>query len=215
MLRLLSSPKDPTPSGPAVRDQADPLRALASNAVGGDAHASRTLLVALGPALLRVVRAIVGSQYAEVEDVLQEAMVAVHAALPGFRGECSTTRFACRIAVHTAMNASRGAGLRRRLTPLTSPDELAAHAGDDPSPAEALGASRRRQALRELLEELPAAQSEVLALHIVLGHSVEETAVSTGVPVNTVRSRLRAALAALRSRLLADDARREVVETER
>ena len=211
MLRLLSPAADPTAGSPAARDQADPLRALASDAAGGDPHALRTLLVALGPALLRVVRAIVGSHHAEVEDVLQEAMVAVHAALPGFRGECSTTHFACRIAVHIAMNASRRAGYRRRHTPLTPPDELAVHAGDDPSPAEALEASRRRQALRELLEDLPPAQSEVLALHVMLGHSVEETAASTGVPVNTVRSRLRAALAALRSRLGDDDARWEVV----
>jgi DNA-directed RNA polymerase specialized sigma24 family protein len=59
------------------------------------------------------------------------------------------------------------------------------------------------------LDELPPAQSEVLALHIVLGYSVEETAAATSVPVNTVRSRLRAALAALRSRVTTGDTRLE------
>ena len=209
MLRLLSSSGDRIGRGPTLRNQADPLRALASDAACGDAQALRTLLIALGPALLRVVRAIVGRDHSEVEDVVQEAMVAVHEALHTFRGDCSTTHFASRIAVHTAMNARRRAGHRTRHTPLAAPEEIACCAADDPSPAEALAAARRREALRELLDELPPAQSEVLALHIVLGYSVEETAASTSVPVNTVRSRLRAALAALRSRVTTGDTRLE------
>jgi RNA polymerase sigma-70 factor (ECF subfamily) len=211
MLRLLSPQGAPLVGGQTVRDQADPLKALASDALRGDTDAQRTLLVALGSSLVRVVRAIVGSNHADVEDVLQETMVAVHEALPSFRGECSTTHFACRIAVHVSMNASRRAGHRRRHTPLAPPEELAAQAGDAPSPVEALAAARRRHALRELLDELSPAQSEVLALHIVLGYTVEETAASTGVPVNTVRSRLRAALSALRSRVRIDDAQLEVI----
>jgi len=65
--------------------------------------------------------------------------------------------------------------------------------------------------VRRLVAELPELQAEVLALHTMLGYTVEETAKVTGAPVNTVRSRLRTALSALRQAVLADGARLEVV----
>ena len=57
-------------------------------------------------------------------------------------------------------------------------------------------------------------QAEVLALHTMLGHSVAETAAVTRVPVNTVRSRLRAALAALRERAGRDAVLSETARSE-
>jgi RNA polymerase sigma-70 factor (ECF subfamily) len=177
----------------------------------GDARAERTLLVALGPALLRVVRGILGAHHPDVEDVLQESMVRVHDALPTFRGECMTLHFACRVAVHTAMNARRNAGHRARHTPSVAPEDLDECPDSSPTPAEAAASTQRRAALRELLDELPDAQAEVLALHVVLGYSVEETAAVMRVPHNTVRSRLRTALASLRDRVRSDEALLEVV----
>jgi RNA polymerase sigma-70 factor (ECF subfamily) len=131
-------------------------------------------------------------------------MLALCAALASFRGDCQTSHFACRVAVQTAMNARRRAAHRQRTTPNVPPDELAELARDDQSPAEQLAAARRREVVRLLLADLPPPQAEVLALHTMLGHSVAETAAVTGVPVNTVRSRLRTALAALRERAGAD-----------
>jgi RNA polymerase sigma-70 factor (ECF subfamily) len=58
--------------------------------------------------------------------------------------------------------------------------------------------------LRDLLGELPREQMETLALRTLLGCSLEETALSTGVPVNTVRSRVRLAKERLRHRIEAD-----------
>lgn len=199
---------------PSAGEQADPLRAVATRAAAGDERAQRTLLAALGPTLLRVVRGVLGVGHADVEDVLQESMLALCAALPSFRGDCQTSHFACRVAVQTAMNARRRAAHRQRTTPALPPDELAELAREDLSPAELLAAARRREVLRVLLGELPPPQAEVLALHTMLGHSVAETAAVTGVPANTVRSRLRAALAALRERADADAALAEAVRGE-
>ncbi len=56
----------------------------------------------------------------------------------------------------------------------------------------------QREALRQLLDELPPEQAEALAMHCVLGCTVEETAAATGVPINTVRGRLVTAKSALR-----------------
>jgi len=165
----------------------------------------------IGSPLLRTVRAVLGTTHPDVEDVLQDSMAAVHSALPGFRGDCTTLHFACRIAVQTAMNARRRTRFRSRHVSSTPDDELVEIASEGLSPAELLAAARRREALRELLCELPDAQAEVLALHTVLGYTVEETAAVIAAPLNTVRSRLRTALAKLRERVQADGALLEVI----
>jgi RNA polymerase sigma-70 factor (ECF subfamily) len=212
VLRLLRSHGASSPSEPSSSEPTDPLRALASSAASGDGGAQRSLLVSLGPTALRVVRSVLGVGHSDVDDVLQESMAAVYLALPSFRGDCSVLHFACRIVVQTAMNARRRAGYRSRLTPIFAPDDLAELVQNETSPVDSLGAARRREALRQLLCDLPAVQAEVLALHTMLGYSVEETAASTGAGVNTVRSRLRNALAALRAKLQADDALFELMK---
>jgi RNA polymerase sigma-70 factor (ECF subfamily) len=118
--------------------------------------------------------------------------------------------FACKVAVHTTLNArrrerSRGAGQRALL-------ESGDHECPGPSPAEELAAAARREALRELFVTLPTAQAEVCVMHIVLGFSVEETAEACGAPANTVRSRLRLAKQALRMRAAALPELRDVLE---
>jgi RNA polymerase sigma-70 factor, ECF subfamily len=211
MLRLLRSGRE---ADAPRQDRADPLRAIARAAGRGDRAAQRTLLHETGSALLRVIRAVLGGGSPELEDVFQEAMTSVHLALPGFRGECTTLHFVCRIGVQTAMNARRRRSVRARHFTALDETELADIVRDDPSPAELLAAARRRAALRDLLGELPETQAEALALHTMLGYTIEETSCVTGVPVDTVRSRLRAALVALRQAIQADRGRLEVVREE-
>lgn len=208
MLRLLRSGRQ---ADAPRSERVDPLQSIANAAARGDRAAQRTLLVETGSALLRTVRAVLGRNSPDLEDVFQEAMTAVHLALPGFRGECSTRHFVCRVAVQTAMNARRRARTRTRHVVAADDGELAELARDDTSPTELLAAARRRAALRRLLDDLPELQAEVLALHTMLGYTVEETAQVTGAPVNTVRSRLRAALSALRQAVQADRTRFEIV----
>ncbi len=205
VLRLLkSSPPSASERGSGSAGPTDPLRGVVAKAGEGDAEAERTVLMALGPPVLKVVRAVLGAHHPEVEDVFQESMVAVHHALPGFRGECTTTHFACRVALLTSMNARRRHGYRSRHTPSTAPEALEAQGDDRVAPDRLLEATRRRDALRDLLLELPGPQAEVLGLHTMLGHTVQEVAAAIGCPVDTVRSRLRAALATLRARVRAD-----------
>jgi RNA polymerase sigma-70 factor (ECF subfamily) len=220
MLRLIASkapPGDPSGSGSAATHAvepsvSEPLAQLAALSRDGSLDAQRTLLVTVGPSMLRVIRGVLGAAHPDVEDTLQDSMIALYLALPGFRGECTTLHFACRIAVQTAMNARRRAGYRAQHTPNSAPEELADLARDDRSPAEIVGAARRREGLRQLVSELPEPQAEVLALHAVLGYTIEETAAVTAAPLNTVRSRLRNALSKLRARLHSDVALLETVQ---
>jgi RNA polymerase sigma-70 factor (ECF subfamily) len=204
VLRLLRTPKDPAGGGPEGRDAVDPLGSTMAAALRGDRQAERTLFVMLGPSLLRVVRGVLGAAHPDVEDVLQESMAAVHRALPGFRGQCRVTHFACRVAAQTALSARRRAGYRTRITPSAPPEEVEQLALDDRSPAEARATTERLAAFRNLLEELSEPQAEALVLHAVLGYSVEETAAAQRVPLNTARSRLRNALSRLRERVQGD-----------
>ena len=213
MLRLLKS-LGGSAAGSSSDGRADPLRQLAREAARGQLDAQRTLAAAIGPAILHVLRSVLGAHSPDIEDTLQEALFSFNEALPGFRGECSTLHFACRVTLHTAMNARRRAESRKRHTPSMAPEQLEELARDDLSPADLLAAARRREALRQLLLELPRAQAEVLALHTMLGYTIEETAETIGIPRNTVRSRLRHALSALRQRIYADQALFEMIKGE-
>ncbi|HEY2405865.1 MAG TPA: sigma-70 family RNA polymerase sigma factor [Polyangiaceae bacterium] len=210
MLRLLRDPGSgpPSPDGESARAHAaDPLYALLAQVARGNRVAERTLLLAVAPAVLGVVRRVMGAHSPELEDVCQEASLALLSALPSFRAESSILHFASRVALLTALATRRRRAAREREVG-SEPEEVADGAL---SPAELVDAARRRHALRELLDELPLAQAEVLGLHVVLGYTVEETSNVIGAPVNTVRSRLRRGLAALREELARNRKLYEVV----
>jgi RNA polymerase sigma-70 factor (ECF subfamily) len=154
--------------------------------------------------MLRVVRQILGPAHPDSEDVLQEAAVGLVEALGEFREECTVRHFACRVALLTALNARRRFRLRERLTPHAAPSEVEEMSAVGARQPDQLS-ERRRAVVLELLNELPQPQAEALAMHCVLGYTVAETAEATGVPANTVRSRLVSAKTQLRS-VLADDA---------
>jgi len=178
-------------------------------AAAGDEAAATTLLVSVGPALLRVVRSVLGVNHPEVQDVCQEAALAVLLGLSRFRGECTTLHFVCRIAVLTAMNARRRSRFAYQNAPTVDEDEELPDTAS--CPADLADAARRRALLRQLLDQLPMAQAEAVALHVVLGYTVDEAASVLGAPVNTVRSRLRRGLSALRQQINADNGLLEVV----
>jgi RNA polymerase sigma-70 factor (ECF subfamily) len=187
----------PSPLAPAQRTAAIEL---ARTAAAGDVRATRRLLEMVGPRVARVVRAVMGSHHPEVEDAAQLALIGFVQALPGFRGECDPAQFAARIAVRTA-----GAVRRRARTRAGAADSAVDVDDLEAPPSEDVGAaSRRREAIRELVDRLPEEQGEVLVLRIMLGWALKEIADTTGAPLNTVRSRLRLAKEAVRKRI-ADD----------
>ena len=189
--------------------------ALVRRVVAGDRKATRSLLGAVGPAMLRAIRKVLARSTHEVEDVAQEAMEAFVAALPSFRSECPVLHFARRIAVLTALANRRRLDLRAQwaadLPQETAPEGIAA----GPSPAEALFLRGRREALEALLDDLPANQAEVLVLHAALGFTIDEIAGSTGRAAETIRSRLRLAKQALRDRIQANPELSEILEVRR
>jgi RNA polymerase sigma-70 factor (ECF subfamily) len=155
-----------------------------------DPSAVSAILRAVAPDMLRVVRRVPGPRSADVDDVLQHALVALVQALPAFRHECSEAGYAARIAFRVAVRARRR--LRVGESQFQSYDDLAEPSSDG-LPSEASDARRRNDLLRRLLDDLPEEQAEALGLRVMLGWSLEEIAAVSGAPVNTVRSRLRLA----------------------
>jgi RNA polymerase sigma factor (sigma-70 family) len=207
VLKLLSH--SPRPSRPA--DGEDPLIALARKAGARDSEAMRRLIIAVGPAMLRVIRTVVRSQLADAEDVLQDASEAFLTAVGSFRGQCTVIHYACRVAVFSALAWRRRFAFRAAGTAdQTEIEEWPAEGGL--SPADVLIAARRREALELLLDELPPPQAEVLILHCALDFSVDEIAAAVGRPVETIRSRLRLAKRALRERIGESAALAEILE---
>lgn len=188
----------------------DELSALARAAAQGQPDAARTLIMSVTPAILKAVRGVLGTAHPDVEDVAQEAVWRLVNALPGFRYECGVLHFACKVAVHTALNARRRE--RRRGAGRTESFEPGDHAYAGPSPSEELASAARRDSVRELFASLPTAQAEAFVMHLVLGFSVEETADACEVPANTVRSRLRLAKQALRMRAAANPALSDILK---
>ena len=174
------------------------LVGLVRRIVAGERRATRAILTAVGPAMVRAIRKVLARSTPDVEDVAQEAMEALIAALPSFRGECTVLHFAWRVAVLTAL-ASKGSAVT---------DGVAA----GPSPAEAVLLRGRREALGALLDELPANQAEVLVLHAALGFTIDEIAAAVGRPAETIRSRLRLAKQVLRERIQASPELSEILE---
>lgn len=192
----------PRNSGSPASDDAAELTALARLAGSGDPAATRRFLDSVWPTLSRVVNGVLGSRHPEVDDVIQQSLIAVLQALSAFRGDCHPAGYASRIALHVALRARKNAAVRRART-----ETLAQISASDPEvlwPGCEVSAERRKKALRDLLTELPEEQADALALRVVLGWSLEEVAQATGAPLNTVRSRVRLAKEALRRRIEAD-----------
>jgi RNA polymerase sigma-70 factor (ECF subfamily) len=200
------------PLNDAAERRRSALSELADRAATGDTEATGQLLKALAPSMIRSAQQLLGSTHADLDDVVQQSLIGLVQALPGFRGECSVHHFASRIVARTAV-ATRRRGHVRMDRQDDSIDVDSLERLPD-STTDRVDAERRRDLVRGLMSTLPPEQAETLALRIVLGFSLEEVATTTGVPLNTVRSRVRLAKTALKKRIEADPRLLEALEVE-
>lgn len=178
----------------------DELLVLARAAAERDPVAASTLVIQVGGGILSTVRQVLGAGHSDVEDVAQEAVMAFLSSLRDFRGDCSTQSYAQRVALFTALAARRRLVARQRFI---DPDESAegVPAAERSGPLAQTVAARRREFLRKVLDSLPDVIGEALALHYILGYTVDEIARATASPPNTIWSRLRLGKRALRRTL--------------
>lgn len=188
------------------------LAELVDRAVAGDTEATGAVLKALAPGMIRSAQQLLGSTHADLDDVVQQSLIGFVQSLPNFRGECSITHFASRIVARIAVAARKRGHVRLERRDDEVDVDTLERAPE--SSSDVVDADRRRTLVRGLLDTLPEEQAETLALRVVLGFSLEEVAEATGVPMNTVRSRVRLAKTALKKRIEADPKLLEALEVE-
>jgi len=152
------------------------------------------IFAAYGPAFARLT-ACYESRPEAREDLLQEILIAIWKALPGFRGECSEKTFAFRVAHNRCLTHVWRRG-KSRETAAELPD-----ISDPRKNPEALAIeSNRRETLLGAIRALPVNYSQVLTLALE-DLSPAEIAAVLGVSENNAGVRLNRAKKALRTLL--------------
>lgn len=151
--------------------------------------------------MLTLARSMMGDRD-EADDVVEDALVRIHGAAPGFRGERGLRTWTLRIVANLCRDRLRrgkfSAGDPEVLDPL-------AHAGLVVNPTAGwdrdLDLERQLAALERGLAELPHDQREAVILRDRLELSYEDAAATIGISVAALKSRLFRARETLRSRL--------------
>ena len=164
------------------------------------------VLARFGGAMATLARSML-REPAEAQDVVEEALVRVHEAGPGFRGERGLRTWVLRITANLCRDRLR----RRRFTAASLDGSTPV---DDPSlrfdPVAGWDERMDQRAMAERLDaaiaRLPADQREVVVMRHRLELSYEEMCGALGVPLGTIKSRLARALVALRAELKEWDA---------
>jgi RNA polymerase sigma-70 factor (ECF subfamily) len=172
---------------------ADLLRRIAERS---DPAAFRELYEAYGPRVKAyMIRQ--GADAGTAEDLAQETLLTVwrKAALyAGDRGSMTTWVFA----IARNLRIDR---LRREVPWQELPEGRLAQASDEPLPDEAVAEKERQSRVQAALAALPPEQKEVVALAYLEGLSHSEIAERLGMPLGTVKSRMRIAYQKIRQTL--------------
>lgn len=174
----------------------------------GDARAFSTLVQRHRQAVYNFILRFVGHRQ-RAEDVLQETWLKVVRSSADYQPRAKFTTWVYTIARNLCVDAARKESYRKADSldaPVSSDGEgrtLAETVPDDThsAPDRAAHSVRVRPLLAQAVEALPPEQREVFLLREYQGIGFKEIAEVTGVNENTVKSRMRYALEALRRRL--------------
>ena len=150
------------------------------------------LVTANTPAVYRLARAFAGD--AGAEDLAQEAFLAAWRALPTLREPDRFGPWLYRIALNRCRSSVRGSGRVREIQ--MGPTWVEPAAGGDFRPA-----VEARAVVGPAYARLGDEARSLIALHYAAGRSISECAEVLGIPEGTVKSRLNAALASLRTEI--------------
>ena len=135
--------------------------------------------------------------YAEAEDVTQEAFVRAWRGMPGFRGQARFTTWLYRIVYNLCLN--RLPRLRRELLQSEPLEEVLIN--PDPCPPDLFETRERSAFLHAQLDHLPEKYRLVLTLRYLHELSYAEIAAALDVPMGTVKTHLHRARRLLTERL--------------
>ncbi len=205
--KLRSAPSHPAqmpvvqPAKPAPMSMpAHELAGLVARARQGDVAAFERLIAAHQSKVYTFAFAFTGSPDV-AQDLAQDALVKVYRSLGSFRFQSAFSTWLYSIVKNTYLDARKSrAGRERALEePLT--EREVADLQDAATAEERLLAKESRRTLLRALRQVPVAYRTVVALADVQGLGYEEIAGALGVPIGTVKSRLKRGRDALKDAL--------------
>lgn len=204
MLRIPSRPSTP-PSKLAAAAIDDPV--LIEACRQGDRRALSQLYALHAPHVEQLLTRLLGPT-ADVDDALQQTLIAATQAFDRFRGEASVRTWLGRIAVHQAYALLRQPERRRRVPlSLVSEQLQATVAGVDREHE----AKRTLARLYELLNQISPKQRVAFVLHVIEGHSIDEITVLMNAGAAATKSRVMWARRQLIAKAQRDPLLRELV----
>jgi RNA polymerase sigma factor (sigma-70 family) len=185
-----SPSRRPARTGATLEEAESRLKALFVRGLDGDADAYRSFLQALTRHLRGFLRKRIPQLRDDVEDLVQEILLAVHNARHTYRPDEPITAWLHAIARYKLMDFFRSRARRESLNdPLDDCADLLAYTDDEPA--------RARHDIGKLLEHLPDKQ-RLPIVHVKLeGLSVTETARITGLSESAVKVGVHRGLKAL------------------
>lgn len=172
----------------------DRLRATFTSGLNGDAGAYREFLADLTRLLRGYIRKRIPQMHDDVEDIVQEILLAVHNARHTYRTDEPLTAWVHAIAHYKLMDFFRARARRGSLTESID-DYIDIFAAPDDEPGEA------RRDIGKLLDHLPDKQ-KLSIMHVKLhGLSVAEAARLTGLSESAVKVSVHRGLKALAAKV--------------
>ena len=177
----------------APRTMADLLQRVAAN---GDVEAFRALFQSYAPRVKSYMMR-QGADPRTAEELAQETL------LTGWRKAAlySDDKGSATTWIFTIARNLRIDRLRKEVAWQPLPENNDEEPSPEPTPDEELSERERSEKVRSVLAELPADQSEVVTLAYVEGLSHSEIAQRLGLPLGTVKSRMRLAYQKIRDAL--------------
>lgn len=165
-----------------------------------DRHAFTELFDHFAPRINAYLRRL-GMQPGEAEDLAQEVMVVLwHKAHLFDPAKSSLGTWLFRVARNRRIDLAR-----RVKTGALDPDEPMLHPEPMEAPDTMMDGETRDQRVRLALKDLPEEQIELVRMAFFLGMSHSQIAEETGLPLGTVKSRIRLAFGRLRHALERDN----------
>ena len=195
----------PIPVKTAGKDLPD--TEIARRIAAADPDAFQLLMRRYNQTLYRTARSILKDD-AEAEDAVQEAYMLAYRAMGAFRGDAKLSTWLIRIVANESIARSRKRSRRAEIIQLSGEPESDADVSEvnmneaaPEQPEHAAVRAETRRLLEGKIDALPDVFRTVFVLRALEELTVEETAVSLGIPAATVRTRYFRAKGLLREAL--------------
>ena len=167
------------------------LRQWMIDGLAGDAHAHASLLAALVPLLRAFYRRRMAAGADDIEDLVQETLIAVHTRRATYDRDRALTAWLFAIARYKMIDQYRR---RRHTVPIEGLEDLLATDGFEE-------ASIARLDIDDLLATLPAKQARAIRATRIDGASIAEAAGAAGIGESDVKVSVHRGLKALAARI--------------